>query len=878
MIIREIRALSGPNYFSRYPVIYILLDIGKLEGKSSSDVPGLKNRLVKMIPTMEEHRCSLGYPGGFLERVDTGTWAGHIVEHVAIELQCLANMKVGFGKTRETGERGVYTVVFRYRSIEAGIEAGKAAVKIVDALFSGRPIRIAPIVAQLKELREESIFGPSTYSIVKEAECRGIPHIRLNKQSYVQLGHGVHQRRIQATMMDNTSAIGVEIADDKEQTKEILADAGVPVPRGESVRDLAGATAAAKSIGYPVAVKPLVGHHGNGITAKVNNEKELRMAFGSARKFHDYVVVEKHLVGYDHRLLVIGGELVAAARREPASVMGNGKSTIRELIDMVNKDPRRGIGHEKVLTKIKIDSMTKRLLKQHGLSLADVLPEGRILRLKSTANLSTGGCSIDVTGEVDHHIKKMAERVSKLININVMGIDVVAPHLKKPLSDTGGGIVEVNAAPGFRMHLDPYFGTKINVAKPVVDMLFPPGSSSTIPIIAVTGTNGKTTTVRFIAHILKYAGKNVGMCCTNGVEIGNELVLEGDYSGPGGARHVLKDPLVDHAVLEVARGGILRSGLGYDESDVGVALNVSADHLSLGGINTLEELAELKRIVVETVKPGGYAILNADDDWVLKYKDVIKSKSILFSLDEANPALADHVFKDGIAVTVKDGDIVIRKGTSDVHIAKVNNIPITFGGTAAFNVSNTLAAVAATYALGVDIKAIQNSLVAFNPSPGQLPGRANLMDVGAFKVLGDYGHNPWALKALAGFLPHLAAGRKINVGSGTGNRRDVDILDFGSNIGKMYDYIVLCDSDPRDRKVGETAKLVCKGALSAGFPKKNMRVVVEEDEAIQIALGMAKAGDLIVIQANDVQKAISKVLEYKEKLSKGKRKVATKTK
>ncbi|MFH0815306.1 MAG: cyanophycin synthetase [Methanobacteriota archaeon] len=869
MIIREIRALGGPNYYSRYPVIFMLLDIGKLEGRSSNMVPGLKSRLSRLIPTMWDHRCSLGYPGGFLERVETGTWAGHIVEHVAIELQCLANMNVGFGKTRETSEEGVYTVVFRYRSPEAGIEAGKAAVKIVDALFKKQPIRIAPIISHLKEVREENLFGPSTFSIIKEAGSRGIPYIRLNNQSYVQLGHGRYQRRIQATMMDNTSAIGVEIADDKEQTKDILSDAGVPVPRGESVRDLGGAIDVANDVGYPVAVKPLVGHHGNGITARVNSEKELRMAFASARKFHDYVVVEKHLEGFDHRLLVIGGELVAAARRDPASVMGNGKSTIRELIVMVNKDPRRGIGHEKVLTRIKIDGMTKRLLKQHGLQLTDVLPEGRLLRLKSTANLSTGGCSIDVTDEVHHQIKKMAERVSKLININVMGIDVVAPNLRQPLRETGGGIVEVNAAPGFRMHLDPYFGTSRNVAKPVVDMLFPPGSNSTIPIIAVTGTNGKTTTVRFIAHILKYAGKNVGMCCTNGVEIGNQLVLEGDYSGPDGAKHILKDPTVDHAVLEVARGGILRRGLGYDESDVGVVLNVSTDHLGLDGINTLEELAELKRIVVETVKPDGLAVINADNEWTLGYKDLIKAKSILFSIHDDNPALAAHVANGGTAVTVKDGEIILRKGTSDVTIAKINNIPITFGGKATFNVANTLAAVAATYAIGIDIKTIQISLVTFNPSTGQLPGRANLIDVDTFKVLIDYGHNPSALEALAELIPHLARGKKINVGSGTGNRRDVDILDFGKNIAKMYDYIILNDSDPRKRKLGETAEMVRKGVLSTGFPKKNIRVVLEEAAAIQVALRMAEAGDLIVIQANDVNKAIHDVLEYKEKLTHG---------
>jgi cyanophycin synthetase len=866
MRILEIRALWGPNYYSRYPVIYMRLDIGELEDKPSDLVPDLKDRLVKLIPTMVDHRCSPGHIGGFLERVEEGTWAGHIVEHVAIELQCLANMNVGFGKTRGTEKKGVYEIVFRYRDPEAGMEAGKAAVKIVNALFNKKSVKVQPIIAKLKAVREKNMFGPSTHSIVKEAQSRGIPHIRLNKHSYVQLGHGINQRRIQATMVDNTSAIGVEIADDKEQTKEILLEAGMPVPGGESVGSLAAALDVAREIGYPVTLKPLVGHHGEGITSNVRSDTQLKMAYRSARKFHVRVIVEKHLEGYDHRLLLINGELVAAARRIPASVMGNGKSTIRELIDMVNKDPKRGIGHEKVLTEIKIDYMTRRLLKQQNLQLTDVLPEGRLLDLKSTANLSTGGCSIDVTDEVHPHVKKMAERVSKIININVMGIDVVAPHLKMPLKETGGGIIEVNAAPGFRMHLEPYFGQKRNVAKQLVDMLFPPQSESTIPIIAVTGTNGKTTTVRLIAHILKYAGKSVGMCCTDGVEIGNQMVLEGDYSGPSGARHILTEPSVDHAVLEVARGGILRRGLGYDESNVGVLLNISADHLGLDGINNMEELANLKSIVVENVRPDGFAILNADDELVMNSVERIKSNIILFSLDEANPKLATHVSNGGVALTVKDGNILFRKGSMNSEIAHVSNIPITYGGKAAFNTANTLAAVAAAYAVGIDLKTVETSLVTFNSSTGQLPGRVNLIDVGSFKVLIDYGHNPSAIKSLAGLIPHLANGKKISVGSGTGNRMDQNLMDFGRNMGSMYDYIILCDSDPRRRKLGETAELVRKGVLSTGFPEKNLQMVLDENTAIQTALKLAKDGDLVVIQANDIKEAIHIVLEYKENL------------
>jgi cyanophycin synthetase len=870
MKILDIRALWGPNYYSRYPAMYMLLDIGKLEEIPSSKVPDFKDRLLKMIPTMMEHRCSKGHEGGFIERIEEGTWAGHIVEHIALELQCLANMYVGFGKTRETAQKGVYTVVYRYRDEEVGIEAGKAAVDIVDKLFQKKTIKVQPIIDRLKEIREDNMIGPSTYSIVREARDRGIPYMRLNKHSYVQLGHGVNQRRIQATMMDSTSAIGVEIADDKEQTKEILEEAGVPVPKGESVCELEDALELAADIGYPVAAKPLVGHHGKGITTNIRTKEELTAAFKSAKKWHEWVVIEKHLEGFDHRILLVNGEFVAAARREPASVMGNGRSTIKELIGQVNDDPRRGVGHEKVLTKIAVDDMTMRLLKLQGLKLTDILKEGKILYLKSTANLSTGGCSIDITDEVHPDVRRMAERIAKMIDINVMGIDVIAPNLKHSLHKTGGGVVEVNAAPGFRMHLDPYFGTARNVAENVVDMLFPQGTKATIPIIAVTGTNGKTTTIRLISHILKYAGKKVGMCCTDGVEIDNNLIVKGDYSGPGGAKFVLKEPTVDHAVLEVARGGIIRRGLGYDESDVGIFLNVSSDHLGDGGINTLDDLADLKSIVVETVKPDGYAVLNADDKRVMSYMENIKASCVLFSLDHSCEVLKHHISEGGMATTARDGNVIIRQGMLETTVAPISEIPITFNGKASFNVANVLAAVAATHALGIKVKTIKAGLVTFNPSTGQLPGRMNVIDMGSFKVLIDYGHNPSALKSLSGILPYLAKGRKINVGSGTGNRRDEDIIEFGRTIGRIYDTIIICDSDSRRRKEGETAKLVKKGILDAGLPAKSISIVIDESEAIQKAIKMARDGDIVVIQVNEIKKAIADVLAFKNKLVKKK--------
>ncbi len=866
MKIIEMRAIRGANYYSRHPVIFMQLDIGHLEEIPTDQVPEFKDNISKMMPSLIEHRCSPGVVGGFYERLVSGTWAGHVVEHVALELQCLAGYEVGFGKTFDTKDKGVYNLVYRYIDYKSGLRAGEMAVDLVEKLFMGILTDVKPLIEELKLIAASSLLGPSTQAIVDEAKSRGISHFRLNEDNYVQLGQGARQRRIQATMMDNTSALGVEIADDKEMSKKLLSSMGIPVPEGRSVCSVEEALMVAEDIGYPVVVKPLVGNHGRGITINVVNAEDLLIAYETACEVCDTCLVEKYLEGFDYRILVIGGKFVAAALREPAFVIGNGKDTIEGLIDEVNNDPNRGFGHEKSLTRINADCMTERLLAINQLTLESILAKGEKCYVKSTANLSSGGTAIDVTDNVHPLNQLMAERISQIIGLNVIGIDLIAESLEKPLTCDTSGIVEVNAAPGFRMHLNPSKGIQRNIGAYIVNMLFPPGSTHSVPIVAVTGTNGKTTTIRLISHILGLSGKIVGMTSTDAVIIDNIPILKGDYSGPEGARKVMMDATIDMAVLEVARGGILRRGLGYNESDVGVFLNVSSDHLGEGGIDTLEELTRLKSTVVESVKPSGFAVFNADDPLVLSRMDKTPGHPILFSRYPEHPALKTNYDKGNLNVTIQDGKIIIqRKGWLSI-VASVIEVPITFEGKAWFNIENVMAAVAATAALGVNETRIRAGLVSFSPSIGQSPGRMNVIDLGDFKVVVDYGHNIGALKATGDFIKELMPGRKIRMASGVGNRRTEDILAFGSALANYYDHIVICDADPRGRTLGETARLVKEGLLGSGFTPDMITIVDDEKEATQLALNMAQKGDLVVLQADNVTQVIQDVMTYKREL------------
>jgi cyanophycin synthetase len=866
MEIREIRAMRGPNYWSvrRHKLIVMLLDLEEMEQRPTNTIDGFLDRLKAMFPDMYEHRCSVGTPGGFFERVQEGTWMGHVIEHIALEIQTMAGMDCGFGRTRGAGEVGVYFVVFDYMEEKVGIFAAKAAVRIAEALIEGKEYDLEDDIQRMRELREDERLGPSTGSIVEEAVSRGIPYMRLNRYSLVQLGYGANQKRIQATVTSDTSSIGVEIACDKEDSKYLLEQAEVPVPRGDVIRTERGLSDAVRHVGYPLVVKPIGGNHGRGITTNIQNEADALAAFHKAKQVSSSVIVEKYITGDDYRLLVINFQLVAAARRTPAHVVGDGTSTIQVLIDKVNADPRRGYGHEKVLTSIKVDAMTENILAKKELSLDHILPEGEILYLKDTANLSTGGTATDVFDRVHPHNVFMAERIAKIIDLDICGIDIMTDDISVPLEETDGAVLEVNAGPGFRMHLAPTEGLERNVASHVIDMMFPPGSQSRIPIIAVTGTNGKTTTTRLISHIMKMVGYKVGYTTSDGVYIQNRLLMTGDCTGPTSAEFVLRDPTVNMAVLECARGGLLRAGLGFHYCNVGIVTNVAADHLGLKGIHSMEQMARVKGVIPEAVIADGYAILNADDDLVYDMRKSVDCNVALFSMDEHNEKIKRHMERGGLSAIYEAGFVTICKGKWKLRVAKAVNIPLTFGGKAYFMIQNVLPAVLAAYVRDVKIEDIKSALTTFIPSPGQTPGRMNMFNFKNFDVLVDYAHNPAGLRALQNFINKVDATYKVGIIAGVGDRRDEDTREIGAIAAHTFDEIIIRqDKNLRGRTEAELINLMREGIMSAN-PNAKITIIPNEQEAISHAIKNAVKGSLITMCSDVVPDALELVMKYKE--------------
>ncbi len=869
MKILEIKVLRGPNYWSvrRPRLIQLKLDLEEMEQRPTHTIPGFRERLQNLLPSLYEHRCSEGVPGGFFSRVDEGTWMGHVIEHIALEIQTLAGMDCGFGRTRSTGEKeGVYHVVFDYMEEDAGVYAAKAAVRIAEALINNEEYDLDIDIQQMREIREDTRLGPSTGCIVEEAAKRGIPYIRLNKQSLVQLGYGVHQKRIRATIASTTSNIAVDIACDKEETKNLLEAAEVPVPKGVVIRTEAGLNDAIEKLGYPLVIKPIDGNHGKGNTTNIVNYEQAQKAFEAAKEYGRNVIVEKFITGFDFRALVINYKFICAALRTPASVTGDGVNTIRNLIDETNKDPRRGYGHEKVLTQITIDQFTQKMLDDKGYTLDTVPEKGELVLLKPTANLSTGGTSTDVTDEVHPANIFMFERIARIIGLDICGIDIMAKDLRSPINEIGGAILEVNAAPGFRMHIDPSEGLPRNAAEPVVDMLFPKGSIGRIPIIAVTGTNGKTTTTRLAAHIAKSAGKKVGYTTSDGVYIQNQMMMKGDCTGPVSSAFVLKDPTVDFAVLECARGGILKAGLAFQNCDVAIVTNVAADHIGLGGINNVEQMAQVKAVVPETVFPHGYAVLNADDDLVYKMKDGLKCNIALFSMDEKNPRIKKHCAGGGLAAVYENGYVSIMKGAWKIRVAAVKDIPLTFEGKAVHNIANTLPAVLATYMYrDITIEDIRQGLQTFVPSSAQTPGRLNFFRFKNFTFLADFAHNPHGLKLLCDFVSKLDFKHKIGIISGTGDRRDEDIRELGEISAQYFDEIIIrCDKNLRGRTAEDIIGLLREGIEKIN-PATPIVTIPNEDEALDYAYANTPPGSLVTIMCDVVARALDKIRELKER-------------
>lgn len=878
------KAYRGANMWSYKQAMQFVVDLGILEEYPSNTIDGFTDRLLEMLPGLHEHGCSLGRPGGFVERLHEGTWMGHIAEHVALQLQNRAGHRVTRGKTRSVpGHPGRYNMIFAYLEERLGRAAGEFAVRIVNHAVdpAAAPLDFEHEMDEFLLLAQRVAFGPSTQAILDEAESRDIPWIRLNNASFVQLGQGVHAQRIRATMTSRTSALAVDVAGDKSMTTTLLSGAGLPVPRSQTTRDKEMAVELAESTGYPVVVKPLDGNHGRGVCLNLQNADEVREGFDTAvaQSRRGVVVVESYVIGKDYRFLVVGGKLAAVAERVPAQVVGDGEHTVAELVDIANTDPRRGVGHEKVLTRITIDRAAEHYLDEQGHSPTSVPAAGEVVFIVRTGNMSTGGISIDRTWEAHPDNIDIAEEAARIVGLDIAGIDFMCPDITQSVSEVGGAIVEVNAAPGFRMHTHPTEGEPQFIAKPVLDLLFPPGSPARVPIVAVTGTNGKTTTSRMVGHIMRGSGHHVGMTSTDGVVIDERLVIKRDASGPKSARTVLQHPRVDLAVLEVARGGIIREGLGYDRNDVAVVTNVSADHLGRGGVDTVEQLAEIKSVIVSAVPRSGYAVLNADDPLVRDMRHRCRGQVVWFSL--AEPGSKERSFIDrrllrgGRAVLLEQTErgerIVLAEGKRWMPLTWTHTIPATYGGAARFNVANAMAAAGAAWSAGAPLHDIRAGLRSFAPDYYLSPGRLNRVEVNGAEVYVDYAHNPAGLQALSEFVANratsLAEGgeepQRIVVLGAAGDRRDSDIRELGEVAAQQFDTVVIReDENLRRREPGEAAGLIRQGVDAAVAAGARATTVIEEWDEVQackVAMSHANPGDIVAMavdQHADVMRAL----------------------
>ena len=867
MKILEIQVLNGPNYWSkkRKKLMVMTIDLEHYEFLPTNLLPGFNDSIKKLIPSLYDHRCSPGVLGGFYMRLDEGTWLGHVIEHVALEIQTLAGMDCGFGRTYGANKEGVYQVIFNYELENAGVLAAKAAFELVHTLAAGKAYNeLENTLVTLNTIRESEQLGPSTASIVHEAQKRNIPVRCFKNSSLVILGQGCNQKKIWATVSSQTSSIAVEIASNKELTKSLLEANFIPVPKGITVKNLEELDKAITNMGFPLVLKPLNGNHGRGVLTHITTKEKAIIGFEIAKKISESVIVERLIKGEDYRLLVVNYKMVAAAKRTPAQIIGNGIYTIQELIEHVNKDPKRGLDHENMLTRITVDDATLSILMEQNLSLDSILPPGEALYLKGTANLSAGGTACDVTDLVHPDTIHMAERIARLVQLDICGIDIIAQTISEPINQKNGAIIEVNAGPGLRMHLDPSEGKKRNVASAIIDMLYPEGTPATIPVVAVTGTNGKTTVVRLIAHLAKKASYNVGFTTTEGIYLQDHLSYSGDCSGPLSSSTVLSDSLVDFAVLECARGGILRSGLSFDECDISVITNITEDHLGLKEIHSLEDLARVKSVVAYSTKQKGHSILNADDDLVYKIKQELTCNVALFGLAESD-RIKEHCSAGGLACYIENEFIIVKNGKNKHYLAQLNDIPLTLNGTATCMIQNILPAVLAGVISNIPLTEIANALYEFLPVSDNLPGRMNVFNFHDYQIMIDYAHNEGAYIELNKYIKKLTSKRKIGIISATGDRRPKDIQNIGYYAAQMFDEIIIKhDKNGRGSSNEYLTELIKQGVVLSKLNPK-VHVISDEFEAVHYALQHTTPDTFIFYAPEDVFSAINFIKKEQKK-------------
>jgi cyanophycin synthetase len=863
MEIRKVLNLRGPNIWANFPVLEAWVDLGALAERASDELPGFNERLKSWLPSLIEHRCSVGERGGFFERLRRGTYLAHILEHVALELQTLAGSDCGFGRTRESNQDGIYKVAIEYDDeslCRAAIEAGR---ELCLAAVNDQPFDVAATVKRLRTLYENSRLGPSTGSIVAAAKARGIPFRRLNEGSLIQFGWGSKSRRIVASETDRTPAMAEMIAQDKELTRSLLQSIGVPVPEGEPVENADEAWQAATEIGLPVVVKPRDGNQGRGVATNLRTREQVVAAYAHAYDEGGSVIVEKHANGGDFRLLVVGDKMVAAAMRQPAQVVGDGQRTIAQLTDIVNADPRRGEDHATCLSKIPLDATSLAVIAEQGYTVDSVPPAGQTVLIRRNANLSTGGTATDVTEFVHPCVAARAIEAARMVGLDVAGVDVVCENIGRPLEEQSGVIVEVNAAPGLRMHLQPSSGQPRQVGEAIMSTLFAENETGRIPVVSVTGVNGKTTTTRLITHILRQTGRTVGMTCTEGIFINDRRIETGDCSGPQSAQKLLLNPIVDAGVLETARGGILRAGLAYDLCDVAVVTNIGeGDHLGINDIETLDRLARVKRVPVEAVAKTGAAVLNAADPLVAQMAKFCPGNVIFFALDPENATIAAHRASGGKAVFVRDGDIVLAEGERETSFTPVDSVPITHSGRVGFQVENTLAAVASAWSLGIDGETIREGLETFAADIDHVPGRFNLLEINGAAVVVDYGHNVSSLSAILQALSSFPHERRIAVYTAAGDRRDADMVRQGELLGEAFDRVILYeDHYVRGRQPGEIMRRFREG-LTAASRATHIEEIFGAVKAIEAALATLQPGDLVLLQADTIDETVEYVRGY----------------